>query len=206
MKLAGNTFIPDGDSYFANYFKGSDVFEQENLDLALSFVKNFDVAIDGGAHVGSWTRYLSSRFNLVAAYEPNPVNFECLVLNTMDCKNVVLSKFGLSDQDESGALADGNNSGCWHVVEGKDIRLRKLDDYGGLDFLKLDVEGYEDKALNGAFNLLIKYRPVVIIEEKDLPHKPCDYKARKMLESIRYQEAARSGRDVIFTYTKAKYG
>lgn len=28
MQLAGNTWVPSGDDYFANYFKGCDVFEQ----------------------------------------------------------------------------------------------------------------------------------------------------------------------------------
>jgi hypothetical protein len=198
MKLAGNTYVPDGDSYFSNYFKGSDVFEQANVDLALTFVEGFGVAVDGGAHVGSWTRYLAGKFDLVAAFEPNPQNFDCLVMNTMDCNNVILSKFGLSATEHTGSLSQGNNSGCWHVDIGDDIKLRPMPDFGGLDFVKLDIEGFEDLALIGMYAQLEKYSPVVIIEEKDLPHKKQDYAARKVLESLGYQEKAKVGRDVIF--------
>jgi len=198
MQLAGNTWVPDADTYFGNYFKGGDVFEQENLDLALSFVEQFGVAVDGGAHVGSWTRHMAGKFDLVAAFEPKPENFECLVMNTLDCSNVVLSRFGLSDTAHEGALREGNNSGCWHVTEGNDIRLRPLPDFGALDFIKLDIEGYEYNALLGAIKQLYKYSPIVLIEEKDLPHKPQDYKARQLLESIGYRELASIGRDVIF--------
>jgi FkbM family methyltransferase len=198
MLRAGNTWVPDGDPYFANYFKGADVFELDNLELALSFVKNFKVAVDGGAHVGSWTRHLSYKFDLVAAFEPNHHNFECLVLNTLECNNVVLSRVGLSDMDEEVALAHGNNSGCWHAVKGKGVKLSPLPDYGALDFVKLDLEGYEEKALIGMLSQLQKYRPVVLIEEKDLPHQPLNYSARLLLQNLGYKELATSGRDVIF--------
>jgi len=198
VKLSGNTWVPDADTYFQNYFQGSDVFEQANLDLALSYVRSFDVAVDGGAHVGSWTRYMADRFSLVAAFEPNQQNFDCLVMNTYDCNNVILSKCGLSVMEHGGSLASGNNTGCWHVTEGNDIRLIALPDFGALDFIKLDIEGYEYNALLGAVKQLRKYNPIVLIEEKDLPHKPLDYDARTLLESIGYRELDRSGRDVIF--------
>lgn len=198
MQLAGNTWIPNADGYFANYFKGCDVFEQENLDLALSFVKNWDVAIDGGAHVGSWTRYLSKKFDCVVAFEPKPENFECLVLNTVDCNNVILSKFGLSATEHTGSLSQGNNSGCWHVTQGDEIKLRRMPDFGALGFVKLDIEGFESLALTGMQGQLEKYRPIVLIEEKSLPHKPLDYAARHLLENIGYRELAKIGRDVIF--------
>lgn len=201
MQLVRNTYVPDGDQYFSNYFKGSDVFEQENLDLALSFVKKFDVAIDGGAHVGSWTRYMADKFNLVAAFEPKDVNFECLVLNTADCNNVVLSKVGLAERRNiHKSLSQGNNSGCWHAVDGDDIRLSTLPDFGALSFVKLDIEGFEYEALQGMSGQLVKYRPVVLIEEKELPHKPLTYDARKLLETLGYKELAKIGRDVIFGY------
>lgn len=198
MRLVGNTYIPDNDTYFANYFKGSDVFEQDNLELALSFVKKFEVAVDGGAHVGSWTRYLSTKFDCVCAFEPNPDNFECLVLNTADCNNVILSKFGLSATEHTGILVQGNNSGCWYVTNGDDIKLRPLPDFGALDFVKLDIEGFEFHALIGMYEQLKKYNPIVIIEEKDLPHHKQDYSARKLLLGLGYKELAKSGRDVIF--------
>ena len=73
-----------------------------------------------------------------------------------------------------------------------------LPDFGALDFLKLDLEGYEADALEGCIEQLKRYRPVVLIEEKNLPHKELDYAARKLLVGIGYAEVARSGRDVVF--------
>jgi FkbM family methyltransferase len=197
MMLSGNTCVPD-DPYFIDVFNRCDVFEQENLDLALSFVKKTRVAIDGGAHVGSWTRYLAKRFHFVAAFEPNPENFECLCANTLGLSNVGISRAGLSATFGSFGLASGNNSGCWHLVEGDGVTTVPLPDYGALDFLKLDIEGHEAEVLKASEAILTRYRPIVLIEEKALPHKPLEFEARRVLEGFGFKELARIRRDVIF--------
>lgn len=195
--LVGNTCVPD-DPYFIEEFSKCDVFEQENLDLALSFVKNFRVAVDGGAHVGSWTRYLAKKFHFVSAFEPNAENYECLAINTLGLSNVSITRLGLSASFGTFGLASGNNSGCWHLVEGYGINTIPLPDYGALDFLKLDVEGHEADVLKASESILKRYKPVVLIEEKALPHKPLTYDARQVLEGLGFRELARIRRDVIF--------
>jgi hypothetical protein len=43
-----------------------------------------------------------------------------------------------------------------------------------------------------------RYRPVIVIEEKNLAHKPLTYEARHLLESIGYKEVGQAHKDVIF--------
>lgn len=197
MKRAGNTWLPNNDEYFAPFFEKSDIFEGDNLATALSHVKRWDVAIDGGAHVGSWARAMASRFATVAAFEPHPENFACLVNNCAP-HGVICIPAALGRARASVSLESGNNSGCWHVVEGGSLPMITLPDFGALDFLKLDLEGYEAEALEGCIEQLKRYRPVVLIEEKNLPHKDLDFAARRLLEGLEYREVARSGRDVVF--------
>ena len=198
MKLVGNTYLPDSDEFFVNYFKLGDVFERKSLDIAIEHVKKWDVAVDGGAHVGSWSRFLCDKFNLVASFEPNPDNFECLVANTRTKNNIILSKFGLYDSYQEFALESGNNTGCWHLSEGKGIKVMPMPDFGALDFLKLDVEGFEHNAIAGMIDQIKRYRPVIVIEEKNLPHKVLQYEARNILESIGYKEVGQAHKDIIF--------
>ena len=198
MKKIRNTWIPDNDTFFVPYIERRDVFEQGNLDTALKFVREWNVAVDGGAHVGSWSRYMASRFRDVYAYEPQPDNFECLKANCGHLENVHCNNLALGKDCGAVALAPGNNGGCWYQVPGSGVQMIPLPDFGALDFLKLDIEGFEADVIEGAIDLIDRYRPVVLIEEKNLPHKPLDYKARRLLEMLDFREVARSGRDVVF--------
>ena len=49
---------------------------------------------------------------------------------------------------------------------GEDVRVVALDDIGfaKVDFIKLDVEGFEAQVLNGARELITQFRPVMLIE------------------------------------------
>jgi len=204
MKKAGNTFIPDDDAYFAPYFAAHDVFEGGNLIAGLEHVKQIDCAVDGGAHVGSWTRHLAGIFHHVYAFEPQPDNYKCLEANTRHLPNVHIHRTALGERFRAFVgLSPGNNSGCWHISDGKGVCMMPLDELRPLEqrkvgYLKLDVEGYEYYALVGAKNLIERCSPVVQIEEKKLPHSYDCPTARSLLNGWGYREAAKSGRDVIF--------
>jgi hypothetical protein len=75
-----------------------------------------------------------------------------------------------------------------------------LDAFGltDVDFLCLDVEGYELAALRGAEQTLHRCHPVVMLESKQLPHmdgKPED--AIRFLEGMRYRRVAQAHKDVV---------
>jgi FkbM family methyltransferase len=200
MQKRGNTFVPDGDTYFGPIFEGVDVFEGKNLATGLKYVTEWECAVDGGAHVGSWTRALCDKFTTVYAFEPNSDNYACLLQNAPQAE---ARRSALGQRYGHVGLAGGNNSGCWHVTEGEQVTVMPLDEFRPLwalrvGYLKLDVEGYEWYALAGAKKLLRRCSPVVQIEEKVLPHGYACPTARSLLEDIGYKEVDRAGRDVIF--------
>lgn len=194
MQKVKNTWLPDGDNWFPSQLDEGGCFERGNLEAALKYVQHFGVAVDGGAHVGTWAREMAKVFREVHAFEPHPDNFECLVMNA----DVTCYPYGLSDRDEEVSLGVGNNTGCHFVKAGSGTKLKRLPELPGLDFLKLDIEGYEWFALKGAEEQILRYRPVILIEEKSLPHAVAWPKARTLLESWGYEEADRIRRDVIF--------
>jgi len=212
VKKFGNTWIPDDDAYFAGVFAGCDVFERKNLDTGLKYVTSWDCAVDGGAHVGSWSRYLADKFRMVYAFEPHTVNYMCLLANITDAgkDNVDCQRMALGNKYGTIKLSPGNNSGCWHVDgDGSAAAgMIPLDQFRPLrqfrvGYFKLDVEGYEWFALNGATELLCRDHPIVQIEEKALPHSYKCPKARELLEALGYEQVDASGRDVIFQFTGA---
>lgn len=197
MLKVGSYWIPD-DPYFKEVFSHTDFFEIENLEAALKYVKKFEIAVDGGAHVGSWSRYLAHKFDHVIAFEPQPENYACLCKNVPP--NVLAFQAALGDKNGSASLKEGSNSGCWHLGTGQDVAVTRLGDFGGLDLLKLDVEGYEYFALKGAEQEILKYKPVVIIEEKKLPHSYGSPKASQYLESLGYTLKEKVRKDQIWAF------
>jgi FkbM family methyltransferase len=180
MKKVGDYWLPDADSYFEPIFKRGEGFQLDRLDTALSFVppERFGVAVDGGAHVGSWTRVLAGCFERVIAFEPAIDTYECLVKNTEAYPNVFTYNEALGDADKLVTVMDdvtrAGNTGsrfvqpCASVSSVRTSAMTSLDalKLDRLDFLKLDVEGAELLALQGARLTLLEYRPVVLVESK----------------------------------------
>ena len=200
MHLVKNTWIPE-DQYFSEIFSRVDVFDLKSLRGGLRFVSRFNLCIDGGAHVGSWSRYLSFLFKVVLAFEPEPENYECLIRNVPE--NVGIYNSALGPKMGFASLLPGINSGCFHIHEGSSTKVVTIDSFNleSLDYLKLDVEGFEWAALKGGEESIKRFKPVVQIEEKKLRHY---YKspqtAREFLEELGYKEVLKINNDVVFVW------
>jgi len=137
------------------------------LKIGLSYVKNFDLAIDGGAFVGAWTREMAKRFKKVVAFEPDPQNFELLKRNTKEFDNVFLHNAALGDQNTKIGL-DGKVPCSRYIIPEGEIQMLRLDSLNlAPTFVKFDLEGTEIFALRGAEQTLKAYKPVVQMEYKD---------------------------------------
>lgn len=153
--------------------KKAQITEVETLNrvLDLEIVDDRRLAIDAGAHIGTWSAVMCLHFQKVIAFEPNPDTFKVLVENVgglgdidMHCK-AVMDRAGPTTcfAPRPGAAAAG-----WqvrHDPEGttKAIAIDDLDlDYCGL--IKLDLEGAELLALRGATRTISSFRPVLIVE------------------------------------------
>ena len=174
MFKAGNFWCPDGDTHLSKYYEKDDGWHLERLRGCLEHVKNFDTAIDGGAHCGSWTREMAKRFKTVHSFEINPATFECLERNIKDwgLTNIVLHNYGIGDKEEFVSMSEdpkwpGSTGGLHITGEGK-LPVKMLDDCGidHVDFLKMDLEGYEEKAMRGGINLIKKSKTFIMIEHK----------------------------------------
>jgi len=160
--------VIEGDTHISRWVEESGRLDHDEyaLPVILEHIKEGDWVVDGGAFIGDHTRaYLDKVKNSgrVFAFEPNPKAFECLVYN---CPDARCEQFGLSDLDGGAGMLESENSGASRLVEGGSVMLVRLDDYElpKLDFLKLDVEGYELKALRGAESTIDTHRPVMWIE------------------------------------------
>jgi len=160
--------VIEGDTHISRWveMEGRLDHDQNSLPIILEHIKEGDWVVDAGAFIGDHTRAYLDRVKdsgRVFAFEPNPEAFKCLVHN---CPEARCEPFGLSDLDGSAGLLVNPNSGASRLYDGDSIVVVKLDDYElpQLNFLKLDVEGWELKALRGAESIIEKHRPVMWIE------------------------------------------
>jgi FkbM family methyltransferase len=183
VKKIGDFWVPDVDLHMwkrfgktrrktiARFTDGGP--KLEDLTEVLSCVPKGRIAIDGGAHVGAYVRIMSSHFETVYAFEPAPDTFEALRQNIIDwglCNRVILHNEALSDVIEKVGLSLklGGRSvsrtisgpGNLHAVTIDSLNLQNV------DFIKLDIEGYEYQALTGARETLLHCQPAVMFEDK----------------------------------------
>jgi FkbM family methyltransferase len=172
--------FPVGDRFMASQVKGDGNYQRSHLDEALSKVKNFRTAIDGGAHVGTWSIPMAKRFHRVLAFEPSLDTFEALMKNLAShgSDNVQAFYNALGTKSHRVRMTitgfdkaiETGNLGARFVAAGDDVDVITIDslELKDLDFLKLDVEGSEVAALKGAQDTLRRCKPLILFEDKGL--------------------------------------
>lgn len=187
------------------------IHQVHDLDQVLPLIPNKRVCIQAGGACGVWPAYLAQHFDVVYTFEPASENFNCLNKNIndvnifaaigalADVKGVFDLNLDLPEKSNCGAVylscidTNETNEACASITI--DSLSKKA-----VDFICLDIEGCEEKALRGAAKTIERCNPVIMIEEKPLPHlKPGEHlKARQFLESIGYKEVLKVNRDVVF--------
>lgn len=177
--------LPLGDNHFADHllkgplFAGKGTYQFAKIERALERVPTSKrgVALDVGGHIGLWSRVLAHHFTRVVALEPLPALHPHFAYNTADCENVELMAVAASNvDDEIEIVTVADNSGNGYVVpsghepgvlihRAQCVRLDSLNIHG-VDFIKIDVEGWEFQVVEGAQRTIVRDRPVMVVEQK----------------------------------------
>lgn len=177
-------------------------WEQAHKQLWLANAKNFEVAVQAGGNCGMYPRLLAQHFKRVYTFEPDPLNFHCLV-NNNQLNNVYKFQAALGAENKLISVARGgfSNVGTHTVVENLDQEIShvpmitldslNLDNVG---FMQLDVEGYEGRILQGAINTIQKFRPSISCENGHV-QDVCDF-----LIGLGYTVKDKSGADTLYVH------
>ena len=177
VKIGNRTFLMRSDDDCLSHV--GDTFEQPMCALFSRLIGRDDRCIDVGANLGFTSILFAQIAAAVTAFEPSPTTFEFLRANIRHSllRNVELHNCGLGESDEDLELtfSAANRAGAFvsnrmhassgHVVE--KISIRNGDSVIGrkrVNFIKIDVEGFEKNVLIGLEGCLALNKPVVVLE------------------------------------------
>ena len=157
-------------------------WEAELVSLLSKRVKPGSTVMDIGAHIGYYTLILSRLVGptgRVFSFEPVPINFRflCDNISLNNCANVQPINRAVTNAHQQIAFEmpeDDPLPGTVSFVESNvrgnlTVEAVSLDELflsvpDRIDFLKVDVEGAEDKVLEGARGLIARDHPNILME------------------------------------------
>lgn len=160
-------------------------------------VKNRRVCIQAGGNLGLYPSFLSNIFDIVYTFEPDPLNFFCLV-NNCQSDNIIKLQAALGDTSRLIQVRRNSMSNVgMHQVDEADIGMIPQFTIDQLnipmvDAIFLDVEGYEIKVLMGALETIKKHQPVIVAERGRTPE------IIDLMELLNYQHQEESISDSIY--------
>ena len=161
--------------------------------------------VQAGGAVGRWPIALAEMFEQVYTFEPDPLNFACLVRNAA-ALNILKYQAALGQSAELIHMEpmEADNAGAGEVIPGGRTPTITIDSLAltDVDFMQLDVEGSEEKVLRGAAKTIKRDRPVLMLEFGNVAQAIKDSLA-KYLEEIGYRHVGNVSRDKVFVYGDA---
>lgn len=198
-EFLGQPFTVNGitDEYIFERIRSSaQPYEHELLEvLATLDLPSDGLVVDAGANIGNHTIAFATAFgNDIVAIEPDPVNFALLTAN------VEANDLGGRVRAVQAGLWDSvarlrveahsdQNRGMVSVVEDAegDVEAVTLDEIARgrrVSFIKIDVEGAEERVLRGAAGVLASSHPVIAVEA----HGPLEYRSvAEVLSPLGYE-------------------
>ena len=228
MKYVDGYWVPDREERLDQLLKesvalGRPAYQHHKLEAALAQMPfSRRTAIDIGSHIGMWTmQLLHAGFRHVHAFDPDQEKSECFLKNLeahtpelaglpakSGFENVTRYAFGLGAEEQTISLIHKAGSSLKTHVKldpAGTLRIVPLDSiwYTGdiVDFIKIDVEGYEYYVVKGAEKLIKRDAPVIVVEQKkDVATKRYgigDQDALRLLESWGYTIHAEFNGDFV---------
>jgi FkbM family methyltransferase len=188
----------------SNNINTTGVWEPHLYYFYSQFIKQDFIIVDGGANIGFHSVQFAKLANEGKTYcfEPQPLIFNVLSTNILfnGLTDIVEHyKLGLGDKKENLKMTplekqifnpnciNWGGRGLTNSEEGEEkVQTVTLDslNLSKLDFIKLDVQGFEYKAFKGGENTIKNYNPIIFLE--NYPKSEKDQKVIELLEDWGY--------------------
>jgi len=185
-----------------NYRNGNEPELAHLIDLLIPDDGNF---IDVGSNWGYFSFYLFLRKNFcgkIYCYEAMSINFEVFDAIRMRLnaeKNIYAFQMALGNENsemkfyihdtQPSTSSSLKKYSTMSTTISTTVQCRTLDSFkfDRVDFLKIDVEGFEAECLSGSIDTVVLHRPYIFIESHFDEGDPNTLRALKILEEQGYQ-------------------
>jgi len=180
-KVDGIKFSLDLNESIDSFIYHTGTYEPMTVAFANKYLKPGMTAFDVGANIGWYTlRFagLVRENGRVIAFEPMSQAFLKLKSNVElnEFQNIILEKLALSDTTQEGQACFFHSwrldvGGLPNTLDNEEaVSFVTLDEYVSgnhldrIDLIKIDVEGYEHKVIQGGLKTIQRLKPTMIIE------------------------------------------
>ena len=229
-KHSGKRFLNKMDNETGVYMAQHGIFEYPLINWCKEFAKPGKAFIDIGAHIGTYSIILGEHFDTVYSFEAQRDTYMCLcgsiILNDSG-KNIKPFNYAIGDSDNvemtlhhvspdgggstlNSEIAVNERSTNGNYTDQETIICRTLDSFEleDIGFIKIDVEGHEEKVLRGAISTLERCGwPPIIFECWSEHEKPWFKESKESLfnlltDDLKYNVNPINGYNNMFLATK----
>lgn len=217
LKSRLSPLVKDNIIYFINsdigrelYFYGK--FEKEELEICQKFINEDSTVIDIGANIGIHSVFFANLApkGMILSIEPQTTIYPILLhnikkynniipLNIAVDKNLNISQFFIAEDNAYSSLKDTKRKKI--VNNQKTICLPIdliIDIFKKVDFVKIDVEGFETNVVLSMRKLLERDKPVVFVEiYRGLNSNPDPQSTIDILIDMGYQAYVKKGKYLV---------
>lgn len=143
--------------------------EKEKVYEDILKLNDDEIILDLGAYDGDTIREFltvtGGKYKKIIAFEPDAKNFKKLERKTAELTRIDRYNLGAWDKEEILYFAKKAARGSRTEKEGIPVQFNSVDNLieGEVTFIKMDIEGAELKALDGAKNTIEKYQPKLYV-------------------------------------------
>ena len=159
-------WVPSNDIHVKSWKSGSPFTQNKCLTKLIDHceAKNlqFNHILDIGAWVGTWSMAMNKYCGRILAFEPDPLNYSCLVKNVTG--DIETHQLAVGSEDKLISLTKDDFTQSKRVAGDGQIPMITIDSLkiDDIDLLKIDVEGYEMEVLKGAQKSLKNVKYIMI--------------------------------------------